>query len=66
MKAKVIAIESGSRFKDGQNRITIHFEDADSVHSSIRVPQSVLGTTVELDEEIGVELKLQGLTVVAQ
>jgi len=65
MKAKVVGIHSGSNFTDGKRRVTLEFTDCDSLYRQIRFPQEMLGTAVELDEEITVVLKLAGMSVVA-
>lgn len=65
MKARVIAIESGKQFTDGKERVTLQIGDCDSTYNKLRFPREMLGTTVELDEEIGIDLKLVGMTVSA-
>lgn len=63
MKTMVVAIESGKQFTDGKARVTLLVGDCDSLYNKLRFPRELLGTTVELDEEIGIDLKLVGMTV---
>lgn len=55
MKARVVSIESGSVFTDGQRRITIKLDGADSFHSRVQVSESALGIAgLKLDDELDV------------
>ena len=57
MKATIVGIESGSKYTDGEQRVTLRFEEADPVFREIRVPQSVLGPiSMLLDTEIKVTM----------
>ena len=57
MKATIVGIESGSKFTDGEQRVTLRFEEADPVFREIRVPQSALGLIpMLLDTEIKVTM----------
>jgi len=58
MKAKVIAIESGSGYADGERRVEIKFEDAEILYTRIRVKESVLPQgMLLLDEELLVTIQ---------
>ena len=52
MKAKVTAIESGGSFLDGERRISLRIEEADSMYRTIRVRESLLTFPVQLDDEV--------------
>jgi hypothetical protein len=54
MKAKVVSVQSGSTFVDKKRRVTLKFEDADSVYNEIRIPDADL----ELDQMVDVELEI--------
>jgi len=57
MKATIVGIESGSKYTDGEQRVTLRFEEADPVFREIRVPQSALGPiSMLLDTEIKVTM----------
>ena len=57
MKATIVGIESGSKYTDGEQRVTLRFEEADLVFREIRVPQSALGPiSMLLDTEIKVTM----------
>ena len=57
MKATIVGIESGSKYTDGEQRVTLRFEEADPMFREIRVPQSVLGPiSMLLDTEIKVTM----------
>jgi len=60
MKATIVEIASGSTFVDGEQRVTIKFEDGDSMINRVRFPISKLGlawvgTGPQLDHEVDVE-----------
>jgi len=42
MKATIVAIESASKFTDKERRVTLRFQEADSMFSEIRIAESKL------------------------
>jgi hypothetical protein len=42
MRAKVVRIDSGTRYTDGKRRITLQIEEADSFNSLITLNEDVL------------------------
>jgi len=55
MKAKVVSIESSTRYTDGQRRLEIKFADASFGYSSIKLSESALGIAgLKLDDELDV------------
>ena len=58
MIAKVVAVESGSGFMDGERRVTLQFADADQMFQRARFRESVLGIEgIKLDDEVYVEIE---------
>ena len=56
MKAKIVAISSGSQFVDGEQRITLRIEQADSMFNEIRIKRSEFSPAqekldIKLDQE---------------
>lgn len=58
MLAQVVAIESGTQFVDGEERIGIRFADADNGFSRIRIRRGVIDTThsLKLDDEFSLDI----------
>ena len=54
MRVKVVSIQSATDFIDGDERITLRFEDADSGFSRVRVRRGVADWTqgLKLNDEI--------------
>lgn len=56
MRAKVISIQSGSQFTDGQQRLEIKFDDANGPFNHVRFSEAVLGLPgLRLDDELIVD-----------
>lgn len=58
MKAQVVAIESGTQFVDGEERLGIRFVDADNGFSRIRLRRGVIDTTHSLKLDAEIELTI--------
>ena len=57
LKAKVVRIESGSKFIDGGQRVTLRFEAADSMFSEVTFPLAALGIIgLGLDDVVNVQV----------
>lgn len=58
MKGRVVMVESGTGFNDGERRITIRLNDADMMFDRVRLRESALGLRdVRLDMELDVEIE---------
>jgi len=56
MKARIIAIQSGSDYQDGERRVEILFDEADKMYRRLRIPEKLLGMIgLQLDNEIIVD-----------
>lgn len=42
LRAEIVALEHGTRFTDGKDRVTIHFDDADAILDTLRFPAELL------------------------
>lgn len=64
MKAKVVGIESASRFSDGKRRLTLRITGADHGYSEIRVTDEAIGFVgLALDMELEVDFYLRPATL---
>lgn len=55
MKAKVIAVHSGSQYTDGKERITLRFDDADMMYNTLQIINS---QNLSLDQGVVAEIKV--------
>jgi hypothetical protein len=53
MKAKIVQIASGKEFTDGEVRVTLRFDEADSIYDTLRVRWSrfKMSDSPQLDQE---------------
>lgn len=57
LHAKVVRIESGSKFTDGGQRVTLRFEAADMMFAEVTFPAATLGIVgLSLDDVVNVQV----------